>query len=93
MEISFQDLRQKEVVNIDDGKCLGAVCDIVFEQCSGKLLGIVVPGEKRFFSFKKRAEIFINYHHICKIGKDVILIDICDNGPYAQCNGGVQRKK
>ena len=79
MEISFQDLRHKEVINVDDGRALGFVCDIVFDCSCGKLLGIVVPGERKIFSFRRRQEVFINYHHICKIGADVILVDICFN--------------
>ena len=57
METSYLELKQKEVVNLCDGKRLGKVCDVVFTFPEGKTLGIVVPGT-RGFRFG-RAELFI----------------------------------
>ena len=51
MEITFCDLRAKEVVNICDGKRMGNIIDIVFDSCSFRVTGIVVPSEKSFFNF------------------------------------------
>ena len=48
MEISFTDLKQKEVVNIFDGKKLGRIIDILFENSTGTVKGVIVPGEKKF---------------------------------------------
>lgn len=77
MELSFCDLRAKEVVNIPDGRKLGNIIDMVFDTCTGKVTGIVVPSERSFFSFfKSNRDIFIPYCRICKIGKDIILVDI-----------------
>lgn len=77
MEISFCELRAKEVVNICDGKLLGNIVDLVFDSCTSKITGIVVPGERSFFSFfKNNQDIFIPFNKICKIGKDVILVEL-----------------
>ncbi len=77
MEITFCDLRAKEVVNICDGKLLGNIIDIAFDSCSARITGIVVPGEKTFFSlFKNNCDIYIPFNRICKIGKDVILVEL-----------------
>ena len=77
MEITFCDLRAKEVVNICDGKLLGNIIDIAFDSCSARITGIVVPGEKTFFSFfKSHSDIYIPFNRICKIGKDVILVEL-----------------
>ena len=77
MEISFCDLIAKEVVNICDGKLLGNIVDLVFDSCSARITGIVVPGERNFFSFfKNNQDIFIPFNKICKIGKDVILVEL-----------------
>ena len=72
MEISFDNLREKEVVNIYDGKKLGHVIDIIFERQSGKVTGVVVPGIKKFM--KKSEDIFVPIENLKKIGEDVLLI-------------------
>jgi len=77
MEMSFCTLKNKDVINITDGKNLGNICDLMFDTCNGKILGIIVPTSKNFFSlFKSNNDIFIPYNRICKIGKDIILVDI-----------------
>ena len=74
MELTFSELRAKEVVNTQDGKKLGKVCDIALCYPENKWVGIIVPGG-RGFSFKK-SELFIDLRHIVKIGEDVILVNI-----------------
>lgn len=77
LETSFFELRMKSVINIIDGKNLGNICDVVLEVCSGKILGFVVPGKKKWFQiFSSCENIFIPYHNICKIGVDSILIEL-----------------
>lgn len=77
LETSFFELRMKNVVNVVDGKNLGHICDLVIEACSGKVLGIVVPAPKKWYSiFASKEDIFIPYHNICKIGVDTILVEI-----------------
>ncbi len=74
MELSYNELRKKEVVNTMDGKKLGRVCDLVFCYPENRILGFVVPGS-RAFGFK-REEYFIDLKNIVKIGEDVILVNI-----------------
>ena len=77
MESSFLELRCKEVVNIVDGKRLGHIVDIVFMLSTGQICGLVVPGNKSFWSsFKGGNEIFIPYSQIVKIGDDAILVEL-----------------
>ena len=77
MEISFCKLRNKDVVNLCDGKNLGNITDIIFDSHSGKICGIIVPNSTSIFKiFKDSNSIFIPYENICKIGKDIILVDI-----------------
>ncbi len=78
MEISYNELRSKEVVNTRSGSRLGRVCDIVINSSTKCVLGIVVPGERRLF--RAREDIFIPWNRICKIGLDVILVDIALEG-------------
>ena len=77
MEISFCKLKSKDVVNVCDGRNLGSITDIIFDSCCGQIIGIIVPNSKNFFNiFKSNNDIFIPYNRICKIGKDIILVDI-----------------
>jgi len=75
MEISFSELREKTVVNLVDGKRMGHIIDIVIEQNSAKVLGVVVPGVKTTI-FRTREDIFIPYRCILKIGIDTILVEL-----------------
>jgi len=90
METSFTELRSKIVVNLVDGRKLGHIIDIVFEQNSAKILGIIVPSCRNMWSiFRSREDIFIPYHCICKIGMDTILVELNalppTNTPYCYC--------
>ena len=53
MEISFCELRIKEVVNVCDGKRLGNIVDLVFDASWARVTGIVVPGERTFLNLFK----------------------------------------
>ncbi len=72
-ELSFTELRTKEIVNEVDGRKLGRTCDLVFSPHTGCVLGIVAPYNKRSLFFKGQ-EIYIPFKNIIKIGPDVILI-------------------
>ena len=82
METSFTELRSKIVVNLVDGRKLGHIIDLIFEQHSAKVLGIVVPGCRGIWNFfRSREDIFIPYHSICKIGADTILVELHGSPP------------
>lgn len=77
MEVSFSELRSKIVINLVDGKKLGHITDIIFEQSTAKILGLIVPCTKGFFNFfRPPQDIFIPYHSICRIGQDTILVEL-----------------
>lgn len=77
METTFCELKGKEVINVLDGKRLGRIIDIVFDTCCGRILGIVVPCYNRSWNiFKTADDIFIPFNNICKIGEDVILVEV-----------------
>lgn len=80
METTFTELRNKEVINVLTGRLLGNVCDLVIDLRRNIILGLVVPGSKSFFNFFKCSqEVFIPYSSICKIGEDVILVEVLEN--------------
>ena len=73
----YSKLRQKEVVNVLDGARLGFICDLLLDQCTGKICAIVVPGPSRFsLFFKGERDQVIPWKNIRKIGEDVILVEI-----------------
>ena len=77
MESSFLELRCKEVINVVDGRLLGHIVDMTIDLKTSRVLGLVVPMSKGFFSFfKSQQDLFIPYKNICKIGEDVILVEL-----------------
>ena len=71
------ELRAREVVNIVDGKRLGAIADVDVDLANGKILALIVPGEGRFFGlFGREEEYVIPWNRIRKIGADVILVEV-----------------
>ncbi len=90
MELTFSKLRTKEVINTQDGRRLGRVCDIILCYPENRWIGIVAPDGK--LGFKKQG-IVIGLNHIVKIGEDVILVNIgmpgknvCGNHPASPPN-------
>lgn len=74
MDISFVDIREKEVINIYDGKKLGHIIDIIFDRQTGRVTGVVIPGIKKFM--RKTEDIFVPIDNLKKIGEDVLLIKL-----------------
>lgn len=74
-ELSFCELRAKEVVNATDGKRMGRIVDLIFSRDDGTVSGIVVPFSKRSF-FGKNQDVFIPWRCVQKIGEDVILVTL-----------------
>lgn len=72
----FCDLKQKEVINAKDCKRLGFVSDLIFDECTGQICDIVVPGPSRFCGcIGREADIVIPFCKIECIGRDVILVN------------------
>ena len=86
MELSFSELRVKEVVNVQDGKKLGKVCDVVLCYPDNRWPGIVVPGGRGFL--RRKNELFIELRNIVKIGEDVVLVDVGLPRGQKECNRG-----
>ena len=66
MELSYRDIKKKDVINVVDGSCLGNVIDMVFTFPKGQIAGIVVPGSKchKIFRFLNRSELYIDKRKI-----------------------------
>ena len=76
--MSLSELRTKDVVNTLDGRRLGKVMDIEFDEGSGQVDALVVPGEFKMTSMLRgeKCGIVIPWQQICKIGENVILVEL-----------------
>lgn len=78
MELSYNELSKRDVINVADGRCLGRIIDLTLSFPRGVLTGITVPGRRNrgIFAFFDKSRIFIEVNKIIKIGGDVILVDL-----------------
>ena len=68
--------KQKEVINLIDGRRLGYVQDVEADFSTGEIIAIVVPGTSKMFSMGNKGDITIPWNKIKKIGDDIILVEI-----------------
>lgn len=75
--ILYSELRNKEVINIRDCRCLGRTTNLELDECNGCICKIFVSDCRSVFSlFKADTEIAIPFKDIRQIGPDIILVDI-----------------
>ena len=76
--ISTDKLKNKEVINISDGRSLGFVYDIEVDLDKGVIDGIVIPGARGFMGFfsKGEGDTVIKWEKVRTVGDDVILFDV-----------------
>ena len=68
------EFRQKEVINVHDGRRYGYVVDVEIDLEKGVLDAIVVPGNPRLLGlFGRQPDCIIPWSHIKRIGEDIIL--------------------
>ena len=76
------DLKEKEVINICNCKCLGFVVDLDIDACNGCILALIIPGCGRCWGlFGRESEIVIPWNQVVKIGPDIILVEIPEPKP------------
>lgn len=76
--LNTENIKNKEVINIRDGKSLGFVYDIEINLEAGRIDGIVLPGERGFFNLfgKESEDLVIKWSNVKTVGDDVILVDV-----------------
>ncbi len=71
----LSDLQNKDVINVNDGKKIGNIIDVMIENSTGRLESLIVEKSKFLISmFSNKDEIEIHWEQIEKIGEDVILV-------------------
>ncbi len=76
IQVTFNDLKQKEVINMCDCKRLGYITDACIDLECGKILSFtvrecsgIIPG--------KGEEYTVQWEDIKKIGDDIIFVELC----------------
>lgn len=72
---SLKDLRNLEVIDINEGKKLGFILDVKVDCDNYKILSILLPIEKNSW-FAKQEVIEIEWKDVIKVGVDCILVDV-----------------
>lgn len=70
----FSELHCREVINLCDGARLGEVSDLIFDDVTGQVTDIVVPGQGGLLSLFSREECVIPWRCIETLGEDYILV-------------------
>jgi len=71
------EFRQKEVINMSDGKRLGFISDVEVDLESGRIESLVLPGSGRLFGLIGRDnEFIIPWEKVKKVGEDIVLVDM-----------------
>jgi len=74
--VKISELKQREVISINDGRRLGIVYDVEIDMEKGRIDAIIIPGTGRILGlFSKESDVVVNWESIRKIGADVILVD------------------
>lgn len=69
----LSELQKKEIIDINSGKRIGIIIDVVVSQ-EGTIKSLIVE-ERKIKRFTANEERTINWQQIVKIGDDIILID------------------
>lgn len=79
--MTFGELRDKEVINVINGKRMGFVNDVEIDASVGRIVRILLPPQNKYFSiFALKECVSIPWDKIEKIGKDTILVRyLCDD--------------
>ena len=84
MVCRIMDLRYKEVININDGSCMGCVSDVEIDTCCACVTAIVIYGRQRLFGLLGREDdVVIPWNQIQCIGEDTVLVKYCC--PHSSC--------
>ncbi len=73
--MTFRELREKQVVQLATGTCLGRVDDIVFDTATGKIESFIMLGRPRLFGLLGREEnLYLRREEIQNYGQDAMLV-------------------
>ncbi len=75
--VRFYDMRQKEVINIKDGKRLGFISDVCIDIEEGCVKEVIIPAPGKVLGvFGREQEYKVSWKSIKQVGDDLILVDV-----------------
>jgi YlmC/YmxH family sporulation protein len=89
----FYTLREKEVINICDGRRFGYVCDLEIDPVCGTVCALIVPGEFRCFGLARTNDYVIPWSCIEQIGGDIILVRVTNLIPREKPQNSKRKSK
>ena len=77
MKCCLSDLRYKEVIDLSTGQRLGYVCDAEIDLDDGKIVSLIVPGQKKLGGLLSGDDDYIlPWASISRLGEDIILAEV-----------------
>ena len=74
--MTFRELSKKEVVQVDEGECLGKIDDLVIDDKSARVEKLLMLGRPKLFGLLGRGEsLVIDWDEIQTIGANAILVN------------------
>jgi YlmC/YmxH family sporulation protein len=74
--VRLSDLRDRDVININDGKRLGVIGDLDLDMENGIIKALILPGSGGFMGvIGRKNDLVIPWEQVKKIGVDAILVD------------------
>ncbi len=72
-------LKQKEVIDLADGRRLGKVMDLEFSLHDARITALVVPSDTSLLQSLRgeKCGLVIPWEDVYRIGDDVVLVNIC----------------
>ena len=72
MDYNYTDLKKKRVINVEDGKDLGKITDLIISYPDGRVKSIIVPGKRN--AIFSGCELIIAFSCIERVGDDTVLV-------------------
>ncbi len=87
--MTFSELKQKDVVNVRDGRRLGKPIDLVLnETACVEALVVPVPGSLLNLIKQEKEGCLIPWNRILRVGEDIILVELCEDDYPDYCHEG-----
>ena len=89
MKCCLSDLRYKEVIDLTTGQRLGYVCDAEIDLEQGKIVSLIVPGQKKLGGLLSGDDDYIlPWESISRLGEDIILAEVAAQQPRRRRKSG-----